>query len=1287
MNIKNKLVAVVALAALVLPGITLAQSLPPGTPSTVALQAQIAALLAQIQTLQSQLNGQGGTTTATGGGLPAGCATTSGYSSTTGASCAPAASCYTFTTNLSIGMSGAGVTALQTDLQKDGEQVRITGSFDDQTAAAITSFQEKYASQILAPYGLSNGTGYAGKSTRAELNLLFGCGTTKNPPIACPAWGCNGPQPIHPVTPVSSVLVTQNTGLPSASITAGSVSQMIGSYILSASNTEGVVINTISINAGQNATIFQNLRLMVNGTQFGTTQPILSNNAVYAFSGPAITIPAGMSLTLNVYADVSVKGVPAGTADATTFTSCAAAGQVSYGTYTCNSVVGQTMTIGNVATGGPSLSVTVDPNAPTGGGVIVQNSTGNVLGMFDFSENSNSEATKINSLNVVDVVANNTIKAGFRNMSLYNGTTLLGVASAPVLDAGGTGYIYHFNFANPVVVPQNASIALTLKGDAGSYQNGSITDGAVQLFEIITTSDSGNNTASSVVNAVGASSNQSAVVSLVNSGNTNPQIIVRTILNVSAQSVSTWPTTSMAQLGSITLTANVGGNAVLNYIALTSSQTNSAFMNSLTLKDANGNNVATMNSNNVAVSGNKATWSFSPNPSFIISAGSSYTFTVWGNMTDIPAIPNIAQSLAISIANNYDFGYEDGVSLPTALGLPTTQVPLTVVNVTSGIGGGTSTSTTSPTITLFGSKDPNPVTGAVTISWQASAATDAVLNMNCTPGSVSFTTDQGNAPTCAKGGVWQWTGQNGGSIVITPAGNSSAVTVPFTLMLEKNGVPTGQSQAISVTFPAAQLTSPTVTLTISPSKISGMDSAPVTPGEGGVDLLNVDLTAGASSNVTLNTVNLSCGGYACSSGVTNLRLEEVVVNGQAISAQTWTGSVSNPQVFTPNLAIPAGETVTMAVYADIPANAPVGQQMQWSLYPGSGLVTITPTGNITGSAQGNLLNVAAAPTSIVTQVVVSVSSPYVSLGGTVQCSVVVNGTGNPSQNVTWTAIDGTINTSGLFTATTVGPGSCIARSQQNAADGGSAAITVTAPTSTPAPTVNISVNPTTINQGDDVEIQWSSTNAQNCTMTNGSRVWNGTNSEDTDSPSATTTYTETCSGIGTNTGTVSASATVNVIVPPPPAAGQMSLSASSISILGTNTTATETVTNTGPVPSELDYVVTGYPVGISTSIQRGGLQASQYQNVVFTYSSAVTGAVGNGTYNVYFYPVSISGTYGTPTIVPLTIGRSVAKPILPPLQQVVSVNGQPQNPDAQTAVMMQSLQGLLNQLTSLLKSL
>jgi hypothetical protein len=116
--------------------------------SVTTLQQEIASLTAQLQSLEAQLAAAGGST---------------------------ATWCHTFNGNLSIGMSGSDVTALQTALQKDGESTTVNGTFDDQTAAAVTTFQQKYQSAILAPYGLSNGTGYAGKGTRAELNSLFGC--------------------------------------------------------------------------------------------------------------------------------------------------------------------------------------------------------------------------------------------------------------------------------------------------------------------------------------------------------------------------------------------------------------------------------------------------------------------------------------------------------------------------------------------------------------------------------------------------------------------------------------------------------------------------------------------------------------------------------------------------------------------------------------------------------------------------------------------------------------------------------------------------------------------------------------------------------------------------------------------------------------------------------------------------------------------------------------------------------------------------------------------------------
>jgi len=111
------------------------------------LQAQITALLAQITLLQSQISGQTATTT----GL-------------------------CLSGDLSLGMTSAEVTSLQQGLKQDVSvypEGLTTGYFGPLTKAAVIRFQDKYASEVLASWGLTKGTGYAGSTTRAKFNALY----------------------------------------------------------------------------------------------------------------------------------------------------------------------------------------------------------------------------------------------------------------------------------------------------------------------------------------------------------------------------------------------------------------------------------------------------------------------------------------------------------------------------------------------------------------------------------------------------------------------------------------------------------------------------------------------------------------------------------------------------------------------------------------------------------------------------------------------------------------------------------------------------------------------------------------------------------------------------------------------------------------------------------------------------------------------------------------------------------------------------------------------------------
>jgi len=85
--------------------------------------------------------------------------------------------CFDFRRNLRIGDRGNDVLALQYALSLELGNIVFedAGAYEEETASAVSGFQEKYKSEVLTPARLRFGTGYFGKSTRARLNRIFGC--------------------------------------------------------------------------------------------------------------------------------------------------------------------------------------------------------------------------------------------------------------------------------------------------------------------------------------------------------------------------------------------------------------------------------------------------------------------------------------------------------------------------------------------------------------------------------------------------------------------------------------------------------------------------------------------------------------------------------------------------------------------------------------------------------------------------------------------------------------------------------------------------------------------------------------------------------------------------------------------------------------------------------------------------------------------------------------------------------------------------------------------------------
>lgn len=82
---------------------------------------------------------------------------------------------HTFVNNLSLGNKNDEVKCLQEVLVYEGLLPAdcVTGLFAGRTLAAVKAFQNKYASDILIPSGLTQPTGYVGSATIKKLNELY----------------------------------------------------------------------------------------------------------------------------------------------------------------------------------------------------------------------------------------------------------------------------------------------------------------------------------------------------------------------------------------------------------------------------------------------------------------------------------------------------------------------------------------------------------------------------------------------------------------------------------------------------------------------------------------------------------------------------------------------------------------------------------------------------------------------------------------------------------------------------------------------------------------------------------------------------------------------------------------------------------------------------------------------------------------------------------------------------------------------------------------------------------
>jgi hypothetical protein len=220
----------------------------------------------------------------------------------------------------------------------------------------------------------------------------------------------------------------------------------------------------------------------------------------------------------------------------------------------------------------------------------------------------------------------------------------------------------------------------------------------------------------------------------------------------------------------------------------------------------------------------------------------------------------------------------------------------------------------------------------------------------------------------------------------------------------------------------------------------------------------------------------------------------------------------------------------------------------------TGALTATTTYTLTCSGAGGTTPAAAAATVTVTPpaptVRLTANPTSVASGGTSTLTWSSTNATSCTASGGWSgakAASGSTTTSALTASMTY----TLTCSGAGGTTPAAASTTVTVTSTPPAPTVNLTANPTSVASGGTSTLTWSSTNATSCTASAG---WSGTKatsgSTTTGALTATTSYTLTCSGAG---GTTPAAATATVTVIPPEPTVTLTANPTSVASGGTST--------------------------------------------------------------------------------------------------------------------------------------
>lgn len=431
--------------------VSLTMVLPASAATNEELQAQIAALLAQIASLQTQISGSTSTTV----------------------------SAYTFTKDLKLGSTGADVKALQKVLNANPATVVSTtgvGSagqeseyFGAKTKAAVIKFQ--------TANGIAPAAGYVGPLTRAKLNSMS-TGTT--PPVAT-----------GPVT----VTLAASSPTSDGGLLQGQATAHFADFQFTGAGTVTSVTLKRSGFSDQDALtavyLYDGVNRLTDGYTFNTAGNLVMNNLNIAVNGTkVISVKADVQSDATLFANQSSVAI-----GLTSFTAGGTANAVNVQGNAISMVAGTlasvTLANTNAATGTPTVNAgtanyTVWGNTlqVTQRSVLMKGATFKVVGSAPANSLSNIslivDGVKVGNSAVIDSLGNVTFDVSASPVTLATGSHTIDVR-ADIVNGSSRNFYFTLEKAGDIMLTDSVygvnTAITTATFLSARYKAGTITIG------------------------------------------------------------------------------------------------------------------------------------------------------------------------------------------------------------------------------------------------------------------------------------------------------------------------------------------------------------------------------------------------------------------------------------------------------------------------------------------------------------------------------------------------------------------------------------------------------------------------------------------------------------------------------------------------------------------------------------------------------------------------------------------------------------------------------------------